>query len=584
MRTRPAAVSRYRQWPPAVQNGEWSVHFDPALELGQCELANRVLGRTDCCVADGASPCNVPWFLDEALAKTGNLESMSVGALTATELLERLDRHEIIPIRIAWHGGGGHFQVIAGYHRDSRGGLLAIVHDPERGESHVHLEALTNGQEFEWTHTFRVRAPVEDAETKARLEQLFACICRLSDDDGPIGTGLHVLPDIVLTTREIAQTAAERQVRCRFYTGREWPEPDRHDLEVLSWPIADKAAFSLVRLAEPVPVRFDFSGSMSGDAGLAANARLRILSVDQEGHGIYSTARLSGQSPDRNRLLYKIADFADQTGLAFDYSSGSPIFDANLELIGIHRDVTPSGEYEGVALRGLDNALSSLSGNLLTLASRTAHRVKRRRISDIYVSEVGRQLGYLAAWPPTDSLQLGDIGTVEDGQFKRDSSLRELEIDFAAEEISGLSFLTFRSKGVTQADQPFAGGLRRSISFELRDSVFFDAQDCVASRIANLSSVGNAIMSRYWRRKWNRDQLVVCELVKAGALTVLVSDRARAQAQLILENDQAVAGIESQSGLGFTAIGVSHTTPLFRVGQVSSRFLGQASFAVRSGA
>src|SRR5215212_7198841 len=46
--------------------------FTPAFAITQCEQANLQLAQTSCCINGGSSACNIPWFLDKALAGLGN--------------------------------------------------------------------------------------------------------------------------------------------------------------------------------------------------------------------------------------------------------------------------------------------------------------------------------------------------------------------------------------------------------------------------------------------------------------------------------------------------------------------------------
>jgi hypothetical protein len=103
-------------------------YYDPNCSWTQCSLVNAELNRTDCCLAPLCrAGCNIPWYLDRALSRTGNLRSWSSGAASFTEVDQEIDAVHPIGVRIGWNGGGGHFVAIYGYHS---GLSMVAVADP----------------------------------------------------------------------------------------------------------------------------------------------------------------------------------------------------------------------------------------------------------------------------------------------------------------------------------------------------------------------------------------------------------------------------------------------------------------------
>ncbi len=104
----------------------------------QCALANTALGRQDCCAdgADDPARCDTPWYLDRVLRVTDNLEDMSGGRLSYSDVRARIDRDSVVGCRIGWYGGGGHFAVVIGYLTQNGRGYLDIA-DPIWMETQV---------------------------------------------------------------------------------------------------------------------------------------------------------------------------------------------------------------------------------------------------------------------------------------------------------------------------------------------------------------------------------------------------------------------------------------------------------------
>src|SRR5262249_17208683 len=99
----------------------------------QCRVANAELGLTGCCNAPVPSACNVPWYLDRALTRTGNYVSFE-GPVTFERVKTEIDAGRPVGVRVGWSGGGGHFLVIEGYSRIGTNTFFDLD-DPIYGES-----------------------------------------------------------------------------------------------------------------------------------------------------------------------------------------------------------------------------------------------------------------------------------------------------------------------------------------------------------------------------------------------------------------------------------------------------------------
>lgn len=132
-----------------------SLFYYSASGWTQCKVANGELSRTDCCDAPVPSPCNIPWYLDRALQRTSNFQSMVSGTIGYDAINAEITAGRPIGARIGWSGGGGHFMVIYGCSRV--GGVDYVdIDDPIYGKSHLTLATFTNSYQGNghWTHTY----------------------------------------------------------------------------------------------------------------------------------------------------------------------------------------------------------------------------------------------------------------------------------------------------------------------------------------------------------------------------------------------------------------------------------------------
>lgn len=78
----------------------------------QCNVANAELDRNSCCNQPG--PCNVYGYLDSALRTTRSFANMTQGAIQLSAINNQINLKRPIGVRIAWYGGGAHFNTIYG--------------------------------------------------------------------------------------------------------------------------------------------------------------------------------------------------------------------------------------------------------------------------------------------------------------------------------------------------------------------------------------------------------------------------------------------------------------------------------------
>src|SRR3954452_6554094 len=116
-----------------------SVHrYRTEKQIAQCEVANRLLNRTDCC--GKSAPCDSPQLLHQALTQAGTRAQAFKGRLRFEDVCTELNEGRPVCVRIVWFDGGAHFVVIYGYRVTASGERQLFIGDPFYPDSIVEYE------------------------------------------------------------------------------------------------------------------------------------------------------------------------------------------------------------------------------------------------------------------------------------------------------------------------------------------------------------------------------------------------------------------------------------------------------------
>ena len=125
--------------------------YCPAILIEQCDIANHLLGQTNCCPKNPA--CNKQFGLMKALQFKDNYVTIK-GTLEFDQLAAEIDLGQPLAARVSVELNG-HFLVIDGYEETSVGNVISI-RDPLFQSSVYVFEAFklmyTNG--LRWDHTY----------------------------------------------------------------------------------------------------------------------------------------------------------------------------------------------------------------------------------------------------------------------------------------------------------------------------------------------------------------------------------------------------------------------------------------------
>jgi hypothetical protein len=110
-------------------------------EPKQCELANFLSGRTDCCTTPGSAQCNRPAQTADVVKVFNHLGINLVGPdnpLLANTVKAELDAGRAFEVGFLWNGGGGHVVIVYGYTANG----LVLVQDPINGTLSITYNGL----------------------------------------------------------------------------------------------------------------------------------------------------------------------------------------------------------------------------------------------------------------------------------------------------------------------------------------------------------------------------------------------------------------------------------------------------------
>jgi hypothetical protein len=181
-----------------------------------------------------------------------------------------------------------------------------------------------------------------------------------------------------------------------------------------------------------------------------------------------------------------------------------------------------------------------------------------------------------------------------DYEFSYRTNLKNLGIPFKEGPAGKPAAYSHMSAGSVTRDVKLAGkapvlgsalaDADAGISFHFADthSVVFLATDCTVRMIADQEPLKQTILEKFKAHAWERDYVVVTELVTAGRTTVIVSEGSNGQYELkakaglapTLEsiNVEGNFALVHDSQIGFNCLAKPGLTPLFRCLGIKGRF------------
>jgi hypothetical protein len=167
----------------------------------------------------------------------------------------------------------------------------------------------------------------------------------------------------------------------------------------------------------------------------------------------------------------------------------------------------------------------------------------------LYQREMHERLGFFANWFPADPLDLGDVGCLEGGRFRRTSSLAELGIEATVERSPGGQPVEYTSSQGTKVEVGGEAGVAAlaeaqvRVSFSRASAFLFHASMLRPLRLGNPAAVTRDVLAAYHEGRWEKDWLVVEALHEAEIATILVSQDSTSEVLLSADVSELLAAV-----------------------------------------
>jgi hypothetical protein len=157
-----------------------------------------------------------------------------------------------------------------------------------------------------------------------------------------------------------------------------------------------------------------------------------------------------------------------------------------------------------------------------------------------YQQEMHENVGFFATWLPGDLLELGDIGTLVNGTFRKQSSFKEMGIAYEVSKFGASQNLQYTSRIGTafsvdtsvDASAVIDVSAAIKVEFSSQGSFLFQASDVRNRRLENIANLTNSLLEAWASGKWNKNWQVVESIREADCATVIVSEMSQRESVL----------------------------------------------------
>jgi hypothetical protein len=219
---------------------------------------------------------------------------------------------------------------------------------------------------------------------------------------------------------------------------------------------------------------------------------------------------------------------------------------------------------------------------------------------EIYQTEMHRNLGFYATWLPGDLIEIGDVGELQNGRFRRQTSLTDLGISYTTRDAGTPQNVQYTSaKGTkvgtgTSASAAGIAGVEINIEFSADGAFVFHAMGLQAARLQELPAVGASVLAAYEEGRWRKEWLLVEAVHVADCATIIISQDNSASlvltgsasgpiSVLSLADPKARLDVASSSGKLVHVVGGRTLRPLFSCLRIEHSFFAEPSLAPARG-
>jgi len=191
-------------------------------------------------------------------------------------------------------------------------------------------------------------------------------------------------------------------------------------------------------------------------------------------------------------------------------------------------------------------------------------------------------LGFFGTWLPGDLLELGDVGVLQNGQFRGRTTLKELKIPYQVSGPGPVQNLQYTSKSGTSlsidssvtAPQPFSASAAIKLEFNQEGAFLFHASKVRNRQLDNRLALAAAILRSFKANIWQQEWKLIESVHMAECATVVVSEddsaalsfQANAKSALgaiPLADPQVNINVSSSRGRMFQVIAGQNLRPLY---------------------
>lgn len=220
-----------------------------------------------------------------------------------------------------------------------------------------------------------------------------------------------------------------------------------------------------------------------------------------------------------------------------------------------------------------------------------------------YTHEIYAGLHYLATWPPSAALAVGDIAIMRDRTPERHLSIGDLGVETKVLKGAEVHERGWASSGALTVSAAAAAsgpavpgasiGGELEVSFNSKHAVLLRAERSREDSLDRLDRITRELLRLHEDGSWQREWVLVTHAVHARSLMVLVANQKGAKAKLQVSGDVAAepaaivnargtVSLLSASGMAYEEHGVKDATPLYLAVRVQER-LGRRSIVKRIG-
>jgi hypothetical protein len=227
-----------------------------------------------------------------------------------------------------------------------------------------------------------------------------------------------------------------------------------------------------------------------------------------------------------------------------------------------------------------------------------------------YLKEIKKKsVGYRPTWEPNKTLQIGDVGKLEDGVFVKWDSLEKMGIPIEVqhdEREGGVFDLTTengvnvhaKAAGKVDPKVPSLGEMDAGfgVEFKKQNAILFKVEGYLTHQIGNLGSIAAEVLKRYKNGSWDEDYVIINELIEAKKATIMMSSEGGVTVGLKAKGNvggkalsvadaDVDTGVENSGKLAINITGAAGITPLYRAVGIKKKFwgLGKTEVGTRGG-